>query len=89
MVRIDEKIISSEIEIEEAIRGKEHFNCRFRLQNTPPALPDFIILRCDEYRERGGPNILGLQNSDNLIPIPCIKVTREKPATGKQTKKGG
>ena len=81
LVSINQTSVSSSSEVEQAIHGQASFNCRFRLPNTPPALPEFIILRCNEYAQRGGPNIFGFQGSENLVPIPCAKVLREKPST--------
>ena len=77
LVKIDDKLIDSTTNINEIIQNKTIFSCRFHLPKSPPALPDFIVVRSDDYKARGGPNILGLENSDNLIPIPLVKIKRE------------
>ena len=52
-------------------------DCQFHLPRTPPTLPDFLIVESKEYKERGGPNILGFVGAESLVPIPCRKVSRE------------
>ena len=79
MIHINGTPVSTSHNVDEAISGQASFNCRFRLPNTPPALPDFVVIKCNEYSERGGPNILGFAGSENLIPVPCTKAAREKP----------
>ena len=87
LIKIDESTTTSPSEIDRAIANKDSFCCRFRVPNGPPALPDFVVVRSDEYKERGGPNILGFSNSENLIPIPCVKAAREKPHRNETDKK--
>ena len=58
------------------------------MPNTPPALPDFVVVTCNEYSERGGPNILGFPGAENLVPIPCTKAAREKPPNRAGNEKG-
>ena len=79
MIHINGTPVSTSHNVNEAISGQASFNCRFRLPNTPPALPDFVVIKCNEYSERGGTNILGFAGSENLIPVPCTKAAREKP----------
>ena len=79
LLKIDDTPISSSSNINQIIHDKHILTCRFHLPCSPPALPDFIVVRSDDYKKRGGPNILGFENSDNLIPIPCVKIKREKP----------
>ena len=81
LLSINQTSVSSSSEIEQAIHRQASFNCRFRLPTTPPALPDFIVVRSNQYAERGGPDIFNFQGSENLIPIPCARVLREKPPT--------
>ena len=58
------------------------------MPKQPPTLPDFIVVRCDAYQQRGGPNILGIAGlSENLFPVPCIKVPRKLPAGKTKTGK--
>ena len=79
LVSVNGQVVSCASDIQAAINQKTDFRCRFRLPNAPPTLPDFIILRCNEYHNRGGPNILGFDGAENLIPIPCSKILREQP----------
>ncbi len=79
LLHVNGTSVSSLADVQRAINGQSTFNCRFQLPNTPPALPDFIVLKCNQYAERGGPNILRFQVAENLVPIPCTKVAREAP----------
>ena len=79
LVSINGTSVASSSDVVQATNGLASFSCRFRLPNTPPALPDFIVVKCNDYAERGGPNIFGYQGSENLVPIPCTKVLREPP----------
>ena len=56
----------------------EKIECEFQLPRSPPALPDFVVLEVDGYKERGGPNILGFPGAENLVPIPCKKIPLER-----------
>ena len=87
LLQIDDVSVTSSSDIAKAIETKDDFVCRFQLPNRPPALPDFVVLRSDDYKKRGGPNILGFKNSDNLIPIPCTKICRDTTNDKKGTKK--
>ena len=87
LLNVNSIAVSSLSDVQQAIHGNTSFNCRFRLPNCPPALPDFIVVRCNEYAERGGPNIFGFQGAENLIPIPCVRVLREKPPKRTTTEK--
>ena len=52
-------------------------NCEFRSPNSPPSLPDFILMKFKQYASKGGTNILGFPGFENIVPIPCRKVLRE------------
>ena len=83
LVAIDGKSVLSLADVTAAIAELTQLNCQFRLPKQPPALPDFVVVRSDAYQRRGGPNFLGIEGlSENLFPIPCIKVPRKLP-TGK------
>ena len=79
LVSINGKPVNSLEDVTSGTANDEDFNCRFHLPKAPPALPDFIVLRCDAYKERGGPNILKFSGTENLIPIPCTNVSRKLP----------
>ena len=78
LVSVDSVVLSTDDEVQSAIRHKQSFTCSFTLPNSPPALPDFVVLRSDQYKEQGGPNIMGFPGGENLIPIPVSKMTLEK-----------
>ena len=82
LVSVDGKKVSSTADIQAEITDKPNFLCRFRLPNAPPTLPDFIVLRCDQYQARGGPNTLGFPGAENLVPIALTKVRREQLRKG-------
>ena len=48
LLHIDGFSVTSTEEIDKTIEGKQSFTCRFKLPNSPPALPDFIVLRSVE-----------------------------------------
>ena len=64
----------------------ESVKCTFKLPKCPPTLPDFIVVECDAYKNRGGPNILGFAGAENLIPIPLTKVQYAAGVKSKATK---
>ena len=81
LVAINGTSVTSSADITAAIAGQTQLVCRVRLPKQPPTLPDFIVVRCDAYEQRGGPNILGIAGlSENLFSVPCIKVPRKLPA---------
>ena len=47
LTSVDSLVVSTDDEVHSAIRHKQSFTCSFTLPNSPPALPDFIVLRCD------------------------------------------
>ena len=60
LVAINGVSVTSSADITAAIAEQTQLVCRFRLPKQPPTLPDFIVMRCDAYQQRGGPNILGI-----------------------------
>ena len=44
----------------------------------PPHLPEFIVVRVPSYTENGGPNVLGIENADDLVPIRMVKRGRDR-----------
>ena len=81
LIQLNGVPVSSMEQARKRISGISSFSCRFKLPNTPPALPDFVVVTCNDYVQRGGPNILGFPGAENLVPIPCSKAAREKPLT--------
>ena len=80
LVAINDKLVTSAEDITAAITHDTNLKCRFHLPKQPPALPDFVVVQCDAYQQRGGTNILGIHGlTENLIPIPCQKVLRNLP----------
>ena len=77
IVAINNMPVSSDNDIKMAFENTDKLDCEFSLSKSPPHLPDFIIIQSDEYKERGGPNILGCVGTEDLIPIPCKKIKRE------------
>ena len=55
----------------------------FRTPRRPPHLPEFIVVRVPSYTDSGGPNVLGIENADDLVPIRMVKRGRQKPNSGK------
>ena len=51
LLQIDDISISSTSIIDQIIKDKQTFTCRFHLPDSPPSLPDFIVVRSDEYME--------------------------------------
>ena len=80
LISINDKLVTSDEEITAAIAHDTKLKCRFHLPKQPPALPDFVVVQCEAYQQRGGTNILGVRGlTENLIPIPCQKVLRKLP----------
>ncbi len=77
LVTVNNRQVLSDNDAKTAFEATEAVNCQFQLPKTPPNLPDFIVIECDEYKDRGGPNILGFAGAENLIPIPRRRVKRE------------
>ena len=88
LVSINNQPVLSDDDLKINIDSRESIECQFQLPRTPPTLPDFLVVESNEYKERGGVNILGFVGAENLVPIPCRKVLRETEEKGKGCKKG-
>ena len=47
-----------------------------RTPRHPPHLPDFIVVQVPSYTANGGPNVLGIEHAEDLVPIPTVKRPR-------------
>lgn len=68
LTNIDSTVVSSDNDVNSSINTEKALNCQFNLPNIPPHIPDFIVVDCDNYAERGGCNIFGFTGAENLIP---------------------
>ena len=84
MIRVNKQLPPNEEDVLSSYNDTESIECEFQLPKSPPALPDFVVLEVEGYRERGGPNILGFLGAENLVPIPCKKIPLE--GRGKKSK---
>ena len=59
--------------------------CTIELPTKPPSLPEYQVIEVDGFEKCGGPNILGLEFTKNMIPIPLVCNERSKTVnkTGK------
>ena len=78
--------VTSHEEIDALVANHASVKCAFHIPKCPPTLPYFIVLECDAYKERGGPNILRFAGAENLIPIPCMKVQYNAASKTKKSK---
>jgi len=86
LATVDDKAMENFEDIKAAISSNKVLKCTFRLPKSPPAMPNFIVLRSDAYKARGGPNILGFPGAENLVPIPLTKASRKKLAAKGKSK---
>ena len=84
LISINNLPVSSDNDVKGATETSDVMLCRFKLPQSPPSLPDFVIVKCDAYKDRGGPNILGFPGAENLVPIPYRKMKREGKVLGKK-----
>ena len=50
--------------------------CRIELPNAPPSLPEYQVIHVDGFEKSGGPNVLGLDFTQDMVPIPLIVAKR-------------
>ncbi len=87
LIAINNKSVTSVADINTAIASEQPVECHFKIPKCPPALPDFIVVESNAYKDRGGPNILGFPGGENLVPIPCTKILRKKQQKDKKASK--
>ena len=87
LVAINDTSVASYEDIMSHAQSHEPLKCIFTLPKAPPAMPDYIVVQSDAYKNRGGPNILGFMGAEDLIPIPLFKAFRQIPGK-KDTTKG-
>ena len=85
LTSINNQLVSSDDNLKSVIDSEVTADCQFNLPRAPPTLPDFLIVESKEYKERGGPNILGFMGAESLVPIPCRKVLREAKGKGSKS----
>ena len=73
-MKLNQQMVSIDEEAFALFADNEVIECEFQLPKLPPALPDFVVLEVEGYKDKGGPNILGFPGAENLVPIPCKKI---------------
>ena len=66
-------------------REKREITIRVEMPNKPPSLPDFQVVNVEGYKECGGPNIIGYDFTQNLVPIELV--SNERCKSGKKSRK--
>ena len=61
--------------------NNKEITCVIEMPTKPPSLPEYQVIEVDQFEKCGGPNILGLDFTKNMVPIPLVRNERSK--TGK------
>ncbi|KAF0293570.1 hypothetical protein FJT64_008674 [Amphibalanus amphitrite] len=64
--------------LDELVAASSTVQLVFHTPKHPPHLPEFIVVRVPNYTENRGPNILGIEDADDLVPIRMVKRARDK-----------
>ena len=59
VLTINERKVTCDNDISDAFLSGEENIVHIKLPNSPPHIPDFIVLEFEGYKERGGMHILG------------------------------
>ena len=73
----DEDVGGDEHRLSELVGTSASVQLTFCTPKKPPHLPDFIVVRVPSYTDNGGPNLLGIEDADDLVPIRMVKRGRE------------
>ncbi|KAF0306482.1 hypothetical protein FJT64_022023 [Amphibalanus amphitrite] len=71
-------IDGDEHRLDELVAASSTVQLVFHTPKHPPHLPEFIVVRVPNYTENRGPNILGIEDADDLVPIRMVKRARDK-----------
>ena len=79
IVRVNgETIGGNERRLRELVDASTTVQLTFHTPKRPPHLPEFLVVRVPFYTHHGGPNVLGIEDADDLVPIRVAKRGREK-----------